>query len=98
MQLERDLVVHVFRSVLWRGIANRCPYQDQAASRVVKVMETREDNRDGTTAPGWSERKQPGVYSCPPRGRKWKFQSNTTRDRKSTRLNSSHVAISYAVF
>src|SRR5690625_6283352 len=28
----------------------------------------------------------------------WEFMENAVRDRKSTRLNSSHVAISYAVF
>src|SRR5215208_7940285 len=32
-------------------------------------------------------RRHPGACRCP-----------TSRDRKSTRLNSSHVAISYAVF
>src|SRR5437870_10776520 len=32
------------------------------------------------------------------RGRRWKPRSCSTGDRKSTRLNSSHVAISYAVF
>src|SRR6266508_1305791 len=30
--------------------------------------------------------------------RDWEAMSDTERDRKSTRLNSSHVAISYAVF
>src|SRR5690625_6429982 len=28
----------------------------------------------------------------------WRFELRYTQDRKSTRLNSSHVAISYAVF
>src|SRR5690625_5570702 len=28
----------------------------------------------------------------------WESEVNTSKDRKSTRLNSSHVAISYAVF
>src|SRR2546426_12074914 len=33
------------------------------------------------------------------RGRPWASRSaDTTRDRKSTRLNSSHLVISYAVF
>src|SRR5690625_6891494 len=30
--------------------------------------------------------------------KKWTFGHDKNRDRKSTRLNSSHVAISYAVF
>src|SRR5437870_10524607 len=35
-----------------------------------------------------------------PRSRSWRKKSSSSRtsDRKSTRLNSSHVAISYAVF
>src|SRR5690625_7088923 len=28
----------------------------------------------------------------------WDFENKSNQDRKSTRLNSSHVAISYAVF
>src|SRR5437870_7734172 len=35
---------------------------------------------------------------CPASGRYAPNRPQTVRDRKSTRLNSSHVAISYAVF
>src|SRR6266511_5339210 len=38
----------------------------------------------------WTRCSAPGARACP---RTWR-----TRDRKSTRLNSSHVKISYAVF
>src|SRR6267378_412642 len=33
-----------------------------------------------------------------PTGMKWSFVPRSSPDRKSTRLNSSHVEISYAVF
>src|SRR5690348_6481783 len=38
------------------------------------------------------------VPSMVPRARNWSTPSGTSRDRKSTRLNSSHPSISYAVF
>src|SRR5579884_4451490 len=41
-----------------------------------------------------TSRSRPGRRS---KGRCWR-RSRSSRDRKSTRLNSSHVAISYAVF
>src|SRR5437660_9814537 len=37
-------------------------------------------------------------YPCTDRGDFARLARNRRRDRKSTRLNSSHVAISYAVF
>src|SRR5207302_9976275 len=44
----------------------------------------------------------PGLHSGFTLGRKGEnlflYDANTNRDRKSTRLNSSHVKISYAVF
>src|SRR5690606_41664340 len=42
-----------------------------------------------------------GIVQITPRGRGWWRMASTARsgpDRKSTRLNSSHVKISYAVF
>src|SRR5215203_7041341 len=36
--------------------------------------------------------------ACPSRSRGWEPSSPSRRDRKSTRLNSSHANISYAVF
>src|SRR5699024_11490267 len=43
-----------------------------------------------------------GSRRSPASARSWSvrlgFQTDATRDRKSTRLNSSHVSISYAVF
>src|SRR5699024_12767988 len=49
---------------------------------------------------------RPGPAACPPTRRRGRAPRNMTsscrngsaRDRKSTRLNSSHVSISYAVF
>src|SRR5439155_26945875 len=41
-------------------------------------------------------RQQAMLLDLPPRGQK--PEGRATPDRKSTRLNSSHVAISYAVF
>src|SRR2546422_4415062 len=43
-------------------------------------------------------RGETGPCSAPARGGLWKRRKGLTRDRKSTRLNSSHGYISYAVF
>src|SRR5207253_11500106 len=51
-------------------------------------------SRDRSDAGGDREEARSGRH---PR-REWWRQLRPTRDRKSTRLNSSHVAISYAVF
>src|SRR5437868_10673009 len=51
-----------------------------------------------TTSSPRTSRSTPSSTSCsgqPPRPR---ARPSTARDRKSTRLNSSHVSISYAVF
>src|SRR5260221_9017573 len=48
---------------------------------------------DGRARRLWERATHDGPRSCPP------FPQNETRtDRKSTRLNSSHTVISYAVF
>src|SRR5690349_12795431 len=60
-------------------------------------------DRRRCTSPSW--RRTPGC--CPPSwtrswpvitSTRWRCGKSTSRDRKSTRLNSSHVEISYAVF
>src|SRR5699024_12203147 len=60
--------------------------------------------RPSTAAPGPT---CAGGYTPPPRGtlagwappsRSWRWRNSASPDRKSTRLNSSHVSISYAVF
>src|SRR5437773_5697063 len=38
------------------------------------------------------------IAPCASSGRSIRLRTSTTRDRKSTRLNSSHITISYAVF
>src|SRR5256885_9783046 len=48
--------------------------------------------------PGRSNRPWPGWKSCAGRRSRWWQSRGTTTDRKSTRLNSSHLVISYAVF
>src|SRR5205814_9753017 len=40
----------------------------------------------------------PSRRSCWLRSRRWRRRAIRSRDRKSTRLNSSHLGISYAVF
>src|SRR5437667_7435618 len=45
---------------------------------------------------GWNERPRVAVYR--PMGRQRAMMSCVQGDRKSTRLNSSHITISYAVF
>src|SRR3989442_9603215 len=52
---------------------------------------------DGSTPPP-SPRSRPGAPRSPPRARHWQRHALRRTDRKSTRLNSSHVRISYAVF
>src|SRR5256885_3951296 len=47
-------------------------------------------DRDGLGQQERDHRSLPGAGSCP--------SSKSDRDRKSTRLNSSHLVISYAVF
>src|SRR5437868_9014708 len=43
-------------------------------------------------------RADDGCRGSPARGRRWSAAADAPTDRKSTRLNSSHVSISYAVF
>src|SRR2546430_13366789 len=38
------------------------------------------------------------LFGAEPRSRVWRYHGDTLQDRKSTRLNSSHSQISYAVF
>src|SRR5699024_12866848 len=49
--------------------------------------------RSGGRRPGPASRRRAYQWRCP--APRW---PGTSRDRKSTRLNSSHVSISYAVF
>src|SRR5205814_9514000 len=46
----------------------------------------------------WTSWRAPCSPSCAPRSRSSSPAVPTLRDRKSTRLNSSHLGISYAVF
>src|SRR5207249_10866788 len=59
----------------------------------------------GLVIPGVTECDRPRHFSAPPELPRRRFSYNDhmptlteTLDRKSTRLNSSHVSISYAVF
>src|SRR5690606_40177048 len=45
-----------------------------------------------------SSPETPNGMRCPGKLRRWWKRKRGSRDRKSTRLNSSHVKISYAVF
>src|SRR5699024_12719894 len=71
--------------------ANPCRARPAAASPVVpgsvRADPVRRRSNSIAAASG------PGCRSCAERSRPWR-----RRDRKSTRLNSSHVSISYAVF
>src|SRR6266481_9030406 len=42
--------------------------------------------------------RQPGPHPLSRRSQSWRLLCGFSRDRKSTRLNSSHSSISYAVF
>src|SRR5256885_8544654 len=60
----------------------------------------RSQSRLGTRpSPGRSSRSRPPGAETPAKGRwGWGVGTDHPRDRKSTRLNSSHLVISYAVF
>src|SRR5689334_24114160 len=60
-------------------------------------FETSED-RDADTLPGSGEGDGAAVPHGSDRGRSPRADRRIPRDRKSTRLNSSHSSISYAVF
>src|SRR5258708_10991107 len=51
-----------------------------------------------TAAPGPQDKKADGDSEKSDAGKFEPFKSESVRDRKSTRLNSSHQIISYAVF
>src|SRR5256885_11404272 len=58
----------------------------------ISASTTRSDKRPGT--PRSDDRRRPR----PPRPPRDAHRRHLARDRKSTRLNSSHLVISYAVF
>src|SRR5207249_7757590 len=69
------------------------PHRDAEGRVEASVLEQRlaRDERDGVRR----RRGEPGDAACVlPR----RVEPQVVRDRKSTRLNSSHVSISYAVF
>src|SRR5437868_7780743 len=54
--------------------------------------------RSGPTAAPGTGSERPPPYAPSPARRGLRSESPPPQDRKSTRLNSSHVSISYAVF
>src|SRR2546426_2727217 len=61
------------------------------------ISDFREIDRDGPASCGAVSFSWPLELGSP-RGRNTRQRPITSRDRKSTRLNSSHLVISYAVF
>src|SRR5690625_6438533 len=70
------------------------PYTTLFRSRPQRLGIRRGNDPGGTAA----QRRQGAVESGPAARRRHGRDVLPQRDRKSTRLNSSHVAISYAVF
>src|SRR5690625_6175770 len=81
------------RQTIWISRAARSPGRvlpvDRYAVGVVSTATSRCACQGVTHSAGTSSFRFPGGRRC---------GSETPTDRKSTRLNSSHVAISYAVF
>src|SRR5690606_39924409 len=83
------------------GGAQQPPLQPDEAVPLLQLLlgagvrRGRRGRRDRTAGAGLSER---GVRCPAPRWKTQRIRSGGGLDRKSTRLNSSHVKISYAVF
>src|SRR3712207_7574888 len=73
----------LFRSRLWAKLAKVMA----RAERILEVLEEEPDVQD-----------RPGARPAPPLRGHLRFDGVGFGDRKSTRLNSSHANISYAVF
>src|SRR5207253_9880253 len=88
-------------TTLFRSDAGHlCPHHDQGADRArrsVRALLRRRAHRSGHRA---AETRERGERSPVPRepAHHRRVAGRIEGDRKSTRLNSSHVAISYAVF
>src|SRR3712207_7549266 len=85
------------------------PYTTLFRSRRRDMADGRAPDRDGAVAEGrrplrgmceldQGERPRPGDRQAAPDDRLLALPASPERDRKSTRLNSSHANISYAVF
>src|SRR5256885_6637538 len=74
----------LFRSERSRGCVRYAPRNSKPESRIGECPVIRREQAIGIVEP------DPGVHHGEPRP--------CPRDRKSTRLNSSHLVISYAVF
>src|SRR5690625_6062331 len=91
-----------FKHLSEKGVDRFCPSDNRQCSADDK--QEKYDILSGSKRPGdcckEGERAQPScILGDLERTRHHHFPSvNQLRDRKSTRLNSSHVAISYAVF
>src|SRR6266540_5559289 len=76
------------------GAVGRALHDGAARRRVAKLDRLQERRRDRQPVPPpWGEPQLPR-----PRERRGVERRIAARDRKSTRLNSSHITISYAVF
>src|SRR5699024_12241985 len=74
---------------IWSSVSRNQPTFSETASQ-----EKRKNRLDPTAIIASNNKVQPAW----PKASDIICASNTPRDRKSTRLNSSHVSISYAVF
>src|SRR5437667_123658 len=86
----------LFRSRIWRSATARASSERppcRISSSRTSAACARRRSRASSTPPGSGWRARPSGAG-PSRAR----APNSARDRKSTRLNSSHITISYAVF
>src|SRR5690625_4519182 len=87
-----------YRHSDWKNTA--CPgrYGPRIGELVDAVNALRAARKNGTAKPSKPEPSKPSKPSGKVPGPGYNFPLPSGADRKSTRLNSSHVAISYAVF
>src|SRR5690625_6964832 len=92
-------------SVFAKRLKNGRSWSDEGLDKFFDVMVAFKDNLEIKTLQGVLEQTQEltqeNKEAKPPKHFVEKLKDSAaeaTRDRKSTRLNSSHVAISYAVF
>src|SRR2546430_7017771 len=77
----------------WAGMARHGEEESQEDGRFGCEVRIRHRHRSATAHSGFLRALGDGVD-----GRSWSHSATDHQDRKSTRLNSSHSQISYAVF
>src|SRR5690606_39532495 len=91
----RHRVLHSFPTRRSSDLSAHCRRRSLRRARTRRSPQRGRDTRETTPT---SARRRPSPDRCARRGPAPESASDERADRKSTRLNSSHVKISYAVF